>query len=303
MNKIYITSFCASLPLMFLLSCSFSEGNLLEYGKYKDVIIELEQQIDPERIMADIRHLSLNIGPRPAGSVNANEAANWFKERLQQMGCIPQVHFFRLPDGSEGRNILCLLEGRTPQTIVLSTHLDTVEQSPGANDDASGLALLLELARLFRQYKFKPENTIIIAGFGAEEAIEGFYGHTYGSLSYLKSLSTEARRKIVGCIYLDKLGVGQNLAIRNIIFTDSQMAEFCREEVKKINKSGGSLSLKHGWLLGFPHSFEKYDIPTAWIEWAPDPHMHQANDLPENITEENILLVAKLMLHVLSKKY
>ncbi len=263
----------------------------------------MEQQIDPKRIMADIRRLSLNIGPRPAGSDKANEAANWFSKRLQQMGYVPQVHFFRLPDGSEGQNILCLLEGRTPQTIVLAAHSDTVEQSPGANDDASGLALLLELARLFKQYEFQPENTIIIAGFGAEEAIKGFSGHTYGSLSYLKSLSAEARRKIVGCIYLDKLGTGRNLAIRNVVFTDSKMAEFCREEVKKINETGGSLSLKTGWLLGFPNSFEKYDIPTAWIEWMPDPYMHKTNDLPENITGEKILLVAKLMLHVLSKKY
>jgi hypothetical protein len=288
---------------MFLLSCSFSDSKRLEHGERKDVIIEMEQQIDPKRMMVDIRHLSLNIGPRPAGSVKANEAANWFGERLQQLGCVPQVHFFRLPDGSEGRNVLCSLEGRTPQTIVLAVHLDTVEQSPGANDDASGVALLLELVRLFRQYNFQPENTIIIVGFGAEETIEGFSSHTYSSLSYLESLPTEARRKIVGCVYLDKLGVGKNLAIRNTIFTDSQMAEFCREEVKKINESGGSLSLKTGWLLAFPHSFEKYDIPTAWVEWAPDPYMHKANDLPKNITEENILLVAKLMLNVLSKKY
>ncbi len=261
------------------------------------------QQIDFKGIMKDISYLSLTIGSRPAGSAKANEAANWFKERLHGLGFTPQVHSFSLPDGSKGQNILCLLEGRNPQIIVIAAHLDTVEGSPGANDDASGLALLLELARLTKQYKLKPQNTIMLAGFGAEEAVAGFSGHTYSSLSYLKSLTAEASRKIVGCIYLDKLGVGQKLLIRNIIFTNSQMARFCRKAAEEITWPGKKYPLKYGWLLSLPMSFEKHGIPTAWIEWATDPHMHKVDDLPENIAEDNILSAAKIILPVLWNKF
>ncbi len=104
---------------------------------------EMENTINYQNILKDIRHLSLKIGPRPAGSVKANEAAEWFKKRLQEVNCSPQSHVFKLPDGKFGHNILCQLKGQTPQVIVVAAHLDTVEQSPGANDDASGLAVLI----------------------------------------------------------------------------------------------------------------------------------------------------------------
>ena len=177
--------------VIFLLGCYLSEDIYPTYMEHRGGLAEMEQ-IDLQRIMQDISYLSLNIGPRPAGSAKANEAASWFKERLNQLGYTPQVHSFNLPNGNEGQNILCLVKGQTERQIVIAAHLDTVAESPGANDDASGLALLVELARLFKQNKLVPENTVVLAGFGAEEEIEGFSGHTYSSLSYLKSLADEA---------------------------------------------------------------------------------------------------------------
>ncbi len=291
------------LSLLFLFGCSLPEGKPQHYEKYSKAAAGMERHINLKHIMRDVDHLARAIGPRPAGSVKANAAADWFKERLLELGCFPQTHVFELPDGREGQNILCRIEGRTPKVIVIAAHLDTVEASPGANDDASGLALIIELARLIKQYKLQSQNTILLAAFGAEEEIDGFSGHTYSSLNYLESLPPEARREIVGCIYLDKLGVGQKLLIRNTIFTDSQMAGFCLGLAKKISQLGSNPPIKYGWLLSLPHSFEKYDIPTAWIEWAPDPYMHKSDDLPENIVEKKIMLVARIILHVLPNKF
>ncbi len=282
-----------------LSGCYFQVDNLPDYRPSGGKLAEMDRNINLENITKDIKHLSLEIGPRPAGSIKANEAAIWFKERLQEVNCSPQSHVFKLPDGKEGQNVLCLLEGQTPQVIVVAAHLDTVEQSPGANDDASGLAVLLELARLVKQYNLKPENTIMLAGFGAEEEVEGFSGHNYSSLNYLKSLTAGERGKIAGCIYLDKIGVGRNLLIRNVIFTGSQMVKPCLKAAEEISRRSGDFPFKDGWLLSRPMSFEKYNIPTAYIEWAPDPQMHKAGDLPDNLAGEKILMAARIMLDVL----
>ena len=286
--------FCA------FLGCRFREDNLPDYRPSGGKLAEMEENLNLQNIIKDIRRLSLEIGPRPAGSIKANEAANWFKERLQEVNCNPRSHIFKLPNGRDGQNILCLLEGQTQRVIVIAAHLDTVEESPGANDDASGLAVLIELARLVKQYSLKPENTIMLAGFGAEEEVEGFNGHNYSSLSYLKSLTAGERDKIAGCIYLDKIGVGRKLLIRNVIFTNSQMVKLCLKAAEEIRRRSGDFPFKDGWLLSRPMSFEKHNIPTAYIEWDPDSQMHKAGDLPDNLSGEKILTAARIMLEILS---
>jgi hypothetical protein len=294
------------LAAIFLIGCYLSESNLPDYHlseNHKAAASKLGQDISVRNIMKNISYLSLNIGPRPAGSVKVNEAASWFRNKLQALGYTPQTHSFKLPDKSTGQNILCTIAGHIQPQIVVVAHLDTVKESPGANDDATGLALLIELARLAKQYKLKPQYTVILAGFGAEEAIDGFSGHAYSSLSYLKSLTPKERDEIVGCIYLDKIGVGRELLIRNTLFADSQMVDFCRDRITETLNANNHLPIKYGRMLSLPMSFEKYGIPTAWMEWAPDSHMHKVTDLPNHIAEENILLAANILLQLLDKGY
>jgi len=57
---------------------------------------------------------------------------------------------------------------------VLSAHQDSVINSPGANDNASGVAAALELARIMAEKK--PKRTVAFMIFGAEEPYPYYFG-------------------------------------------------------------------------------------------------------------------------------
>lgn len=83
------------------------------------------------------------------------------------------------PEGCIGRNVLGVIPGRDPENahelIVIGAHYDHMGASPdgtywpGANDDASGVALLLEIARLWQEHGYAPRRSVLFAAWDAEE--------------------------------------------------------------------------------------------------------------------------------------
>ena len=71
--------------------------------------------------------------------------------------------------------VIAELEGRNDDNIVMAgAHLDSVEVGPGINDNGTGSAALLEIAQ--QMSKTRPENTVRLAWWGAEEL--GLIGST-----------------------------------------------------------------------------------------------------------------------------
>lgn len=147
------------------------------------------QVFDGARAFQDLLEL-VEIGPRPAGSEGAARARSLIAQRLRQAGWRVERHEFKaaLPDGGEldMTNVIGIREGaRRDQRILLVTHYDTKrlegERFLGANDGASGAALLLELAR---QLAARPlAFTVWLVFFDGEEAFgprisdwDGLYG-------------------------------------------------------------------------------------------------------------------------------
>jgi len=90
---------------------------------------------------------------RSPGSEGAAGAAQWYADRLAPYGLEPHVDAFSAVIPGRGkvplRNILAVSPGRSPQTIVVMAHRDNTGAGPGANDNASGTAALLEIARAY----------------------------------------------------------------------------------------------------------------------------------------------------------
>ena len=128
-----------------------------------------------ERAFADLRDL-VAIGPRPAGSPGAAQARTLISDRLRQAGwpVAEQPFSVSAPDGRavEMINVVGSRRGEKPGRIVLGTHYDTKHiegmHFVGANDGASGVALLLELARALGRAP-RP-YTVELAFFDGEEA-------------------------------------------------------------------------------------------------------------------------------------
>ncbi|MFH8251629.1 M28 family metallopeptidase [Microbacterium sp. B2969] len=102
--------------------------------------------------------------------------------------------FVPQPEERPQKNVIAELPGRNNDNVVMAgAHLDSVPAGPGINDNGSGSATLLELAQNLS--KLKPENTIRLAWWGAEEA------GLLGSAAYVNGLSEAERDRIA--LYLN----------------------------------------------------------------------------------------------------
>lgn len=131
-----------------------------------------EQRRLSERLSAHVHVLSEEIGERHHNQMeHLNRAADYIYEEFQAMGYVPAVRQF----GDQlYRNIVVELHGRDKrqEVIVIGAHYDTTWMTPGADDNASGVAGLLELAREFQGRRFS--RTVRFIAFANEE--EPFYG-------------------------------------------------------------------------------------------------------------------------------
>jgi hypothetical protein len=121
----------------------------------------------------------------------------------------------RIPVPTEITNVIATLHGRQPasagRTYVVSGHLDSrvtdvlngTSDAPGADDDASGVGAVLELARVMSKHDF--DATIVFAVFSGEE--QG----TFGSINYATRLK-DAGVNVAGMFSNDIIGstLGQN---------------------------------------------------------------------------------------------
>jgi glutaminyl-peptide cyclotransferase len=105
----------------------------------------------------------VELGPRPAGS----EASQRLGERLRRL--LPRARFQPVPGGL--RNLVGTVRGREPGYIVVGAHYDTkdIPGFVGANDGASGTAIVTQLARTIR----RPRHTIRFVLFDGEESPRG----------------------------------------------------------------------------------------------------------------------------------
>jgi peptidase M28-like protein len=127
----------------------------------------IREAVSMDRIRSHIRELE---GPRhPVVAPEALErAADYIAGSLRSLGYEMEEHLF--PDnGRPFRNVIATRRGlHYPQErVVVLAHYDTVAGTPGADDNASGVAVLLEMARVLAQFRF--ERTIHFIGVNLEE--------------------------------------------------------------------------------------------------------------------------------------
>src|ERR671919_430791 len=119
---------------------------------------------DPERAFEDLE-AQVEIGPRPAGSPANRELTRLLANRLRDAG-VQDVQV-----QGPHRNVVGMIPGSEPGAVVVGAHHDTkdaIRGFVGANDGASGVAVVLELARALGDRVEGP--SIHLALFDAEEA-------------------------------------------------------------------------------------------------------------------------------------
>jgi len=105
----------------------------------------------------------VELGPRPAGSPESRRLARLLKR------IVPSSRYQAVPGGL--RNVIGTVPGREPGYVVVGAHYDTkdIRGFAGANDGASGTAVVAELARAIR----RPRHTVQFVFFDGEESPRG----------------------------------------------------------------------------------------------------------------------------------
>jgi Zn-dependent M28 family amino/carboxypeptidase len=137
-----------------------------------------------------------------------NGAADFIEQEFQDLGYIVESQPY-VSEGTKVRNLVVEKKGSKPELscIVLGAHYDTVVGTPGADDNATGVAGLLELARLLKNQAGR--HTIRFVAFPNEEP-PYFYTHLMGSRQYAKALK-DKRENVLVMLALEMLGyAGEN---------------------------------------------------------------------------------------------
>lgn len=145
-----------------------------------ELIREMMNQVDMDSLEATVQHLQ-DYNSRMWNSDNAFAASNWVAGRMEALGLeVEQQPFYAntwYGSGQAAPNVIGIQRGTLyPNTyVVCGSHFDSFSYSgnaPGADDNATGVASVLESARIMTQYSF--EYSIIYCAFGCEEM--GLYG-------------------------------------------------------------------------------------------------------------------------------
>lgn len=167
---------------------------------------------------AAVRHLAGEIGPRPATGRAFRRAARWVEDELASYGLRVSRQSFPVPAGNSwgtpvpaGRsvNVVATTPDHRPGRpyLLVGAHLDTIPTAPGAEDNASGVAVLLAVAEALQDRTAR--LPVVLVAFGAEEPRGTTDAdHHYGSRAFVAAMTPRERRSLRGMVSLDRVGVG-----------------------------------------------------------------------------------------------
>lgn len=191
---------CIIGTIAFVFSCVVMPGNSLSASLPQ---LDQTQQDAVLNMKADVWELAEEIGERHFTEPKAyNQAADYISGAFKRNGLVPYEEQFG--DKLQYRNIIAEHYGSTmaDDVIVVGAHYDTVWLSPGADDNASGVAAMLEIARQIKLKQLK--RTVRFIAFANEENPH-FLRDSMGSLFHARR-AYERNENIKGMISLEMLG-------------------------------------------------------------------------------------------------
>ena len=162
------------------------------------------EQLVRDHLKHHVAALAGRIGERNVWRPEAMAAAAaYIQQLLEEAGYTVNVQAFP-SRGLTVHNIEAVLPGHVAadEIIVVGAHYDTVTDCPGANDNASGVATLLELARLLAGTSLS--RSVRFVAFANEEA-PFFYGDEMGSKRYAARAQAQGEH-VVAMLSLETLG-------------------------------------------------------------------------------------------------
>lgn len=253
--------------------------------------------------MEVVRHLAGEIGPRHGTSPAFREAADWVAREFRELGYETERQRFDVPGGDSwgvpvraGRsiNVVARPAGLTPGQphLVVGAHLDTVPQAPGAEDNASGVGVLLAAAEATGSSATR--LPVVWVAFGAEEPRgPSDDDHHYGSRAYVAAMTPAARRSMRGMVSLDRVGVGAAVPVGSASEGGDPLQRRLLAVARRMKVSTAAESLSRSsdhW------SFVRAGLPAARLGSTPYAGYHSAADVPGVVDPQQLGRTGRLLL-------
>jgi hypothetical protein len=283
----------------------------------REPLASLPPVFSGERMMETVRFLASDrLRGRETGSAGADMAADYIAEAFRTVGLRPGgdagSYFQTTRAGQQGlpvRNVIAVLPGKEPsytgQSVVLGAHYDHLGMGtalgragergrlhPGADDNASGVAVLLEVARVFRESR-APDRTIVFAAWSGEEQGK------LGSRHYVGNEGTYPAAQCIGMINLDTVG---RPGERNKLFV---LGGSSAKEWVHIFRGAGFVTGVELELVtedldaSDQQSFQAAGVPAVQLFSGPHPDYHRPTDTPDKIDAEGLVNAASVTGEVL----
>lgn len=187
---------CSLLLILFLAGCYLIAQPSMrtnDPSSKKSDEVQLRKHVDA---------LSKNFHPRNSDNPqNLNRCAEYISKNLNDAGAMVEMQEF-IVDKITYKNVIGRFGVGKPKKIIIGAHYDSCDDTPGADDNASGVAGLLEIASLIG--KDQPDVEIELVAYTLEEP-PFFGGPQMGSAFHANSIATE-KDKIIGVIVLEMIG-------------------------------------------------------------------------------------------------
>ena len=259
-----------------------------------DVLETIVNQINETRFTLFDSILTNTIGPRRHNSTSNMQAAEFIAEELNSTGNIFAAYQWFSYAGEEIANVVGTLPSDDPSNqskIVVSAHFDTAADSPGADDNGSGTALLLEVAKVLSLFRFG--CTIEFVAFNAEE--EGRWGSRYYAQQAVQAGEDILLVINVDMCIWDNPGAPSNEKLwivynGTVSYEDSeQFADLTLETsytyvaapIQKMSSTNDTYVSVENWRRSDQASFWDAGIPALWIfefNGFQNPYIHTPAD-------------------------
>jgi hypothetical protein len=228
-------------------------------------------------------------GPRPAAGRLEHRAHGRMSKRFAAAGLQVRVQRFATPRG-RSRNVIGVRPGGRCLRVVMA-HTDTVPPSPGAEDNASGLGVLAELAT--RLDAIDPPCTVWLVATGAEERIYTGSPDHLGSLALTRIVP---RSRLRYALSIDEVGVGTRLRLRSPVAKPRRRVEremlSARVDWQRDSDTGNS---DH-------REFELAGLRGVKIGTLDNPCRHTACDTPSRLERRTFTLAVRTVERALRRR-
>jgi glutaminyl-peptide cyclotransferase len=231
----------------------------------------------------------VELGPRPAGSPESRRLARLLKR------IVPRGRFQEVPGGL--RNVIGTVPGREPGYVVVGAHYDTkdIPGFVGANDGASGTAIVAQIARTIR----RPRHTIQFIFFDGEESPRGvpdsrFERYGLRGSKVAAPVFGDARAMVL----LDFVG-DMKLAIRREQYSDTGLWKRLRAAATRVGAAGVFPSTRQGAVLDDHIPFIRQGVPSIDLIDFDFPCWHRRCDDMSAVSERSVDAVGETVYELL----